>query len=119
MPRIFIVDDDEFILKSLTRVLRRPGYDIVGFGSPEDILERIGEGPDLVICDFHLPRIDGLSVVAQAKNANPRTRTMILSGGIADDDVTAALDKGSLDRFVTKPWHHDELVGVVSELLAR
>jgi len=117
MPRIFIVDDDEYILKSLARILRRPGYQVTAFSSAEEILPHLGEAPDLLICDYHLPKVDGLTIITRVKAASPATRTMLLSGGVEDDPVMEALEKKILDRFATKPWHQEELVTMIQELL--
>lgn len=117
MTRIFIVDDDEFILKSLARILRRPGFEISTFGHAEEVLPRLTERPDLLICDYYLPKVNGLSIIGQAKAASPGTRTVLLSGGVEDDPVLEALEKKTLDRFATKPWHQEELVAMVLELL--
>ncbi|MBI5549756.1 MAG: response regulator [Deltaproteobacteria bacterium] len=117
MPRIFIVDDDELILKSLTRVLRRPGTEIVSFSGAEAVFPRLAEGPDLLICDYHLPKVDGLTIATEAKRVSAKTRTMLLSGGVEDDAIVSALQSGTLDRYSVKPWHHDELLALVDELL--
>jgi CheY-like chemotaxis protein len=117
MACIFVVDDDELILKSLVRILRRPGHEVVSFISSEQVLPRLAEQPDVLICDYHMPRIDGLQVVAAARRASPRTRTMLLSGGIEDERVAEALATGVLDRFQPKPWHHDELLEALDALL--
>jgi len=116
--RIFVVDDDEIILKSLSRTLRRPGFEVLSFNSAEAALARLGEAPDLIVCDYHLPKVDGLSVAAQAKRAHPRARTLLMSGAIEDDAVLAALQSKVVDRFLVKPWRQDELLALVDALLA-
>jgi len=115
--RIFVVDDDPLILKSLSRMLQRPGYEIVAFLNPEELLERLSEGPDLLICDYHLPRRDGVDLAAEAKRVHPSVRTMLLTGGFEDERVVAALAHKTIDRFLSKPWRHEELVRAVEDLL--
>jgi len=117
--RIFIVDDDELILKSLARVLRRPGFEVVSFATADAVLARLGEAPDLLICDYHLPGVDGVTIAGHAKLAYPNARTILLSGGVEDDVVQAAMDAKVVDRFASKPWHHDDLLALVDGLLAR
>jgi CheY-like chemotaxis protein len=115
---IFVIDDDELILKSLSRTLRRPGYEVASFSSAAAALARLGDAPDLVICDYHLPKVDGLSFATQAKSAHPKARTILLSGAIEDDEVLAALRSKIVDRFVVKPWRYEELVALVDGLMA-
>lgn len=117
--RAFIVDDEDLIRRSLTRLLRRIGFDVIVFGTPEDAMSRLAEGPDLLVCDYHLPRIDGLAISAEAKRVSPKTRTMILSGGAEDAPLLAALAAKTVDRFLTKPWNHDELIATIHTLLDR
>jgi two-component system, probable response regulator PhcQ len=117
MATIFIVDDDPLILKSLSRIFSRAGFDVVSFEAPEPAIARLNEAPDFLICDYHLPRIDGLAVSVAAKNANPKIRTMLLSGGVEDDAVIEALAAKKVDKFATKPWRQGELVAMVQEML--
>jgi DNA-binding NtrC family response regulator len=117
MPTIFIVDDDELILKSLARMLRRPGFTVRAFGSAQEVLDSLGEGPDLLISDYHLPSCDGIDLAAAAKKAAPGVKTAILSGGVEDERVAEAMQNGTLDRFLQKPWRHDDLLQAVDDLL--
>lgn len=117
MPTVFIVDDDELILKSLARMLRRPGFSVHAFGSAREALDHLSEGPDLLISDYHLPGIDGIDIAAMAKKVNPKVKTAILSGGVEDDRVAEAMGSGTLDRFLQKPWRQDDLLAAVDELL--
>jgi two-component system, probable response regulator PhcQ len=115
---IFVVDDDELILKSLSRMLRRPGFEVASFSNADAALARLSDAPDLIVCDYHLPKVDGLSVAAQAKRALPRARTLLLSGAVEDDAVSDALRTKVVDRFLAKPWRQDELLSLVDALLA-
>jgi DNA-binding NtrC family response regulator len=117
MATIFLVDDDELILKSLARMLRRPGLTVHAFGSAQEVMERLAEAPDLLVSDYHLPGVDGLGLAALAKKASPKVKTAILSGGVEDDRVAEAMGNGTLDRFLQKPWRQDELLASLEELL--
>ena len=117
MLKIFIVDDEEMVLKSLSRLLSRPDVQIVSFRSSQEALAHLSERPDLLICDYHLPLVDGLGVVRETKRHSPSTRTMLLSGAIEDEPVVHALANKMLDRFVIKPWLHDEMIATVDSLL--
>lgn len=117
MPMVFIVDDEELVLKSLSRLLRRAGFDTATFSTGEQALARREERPDLLVCDYRLPRTDGLTIVREFKDAFPKTKTMLLSGGVPDEAVTAALDDGTLDLFFAKPWMLDDLLSAVGGLL--
>ncbi len=117
MPTIFIVDDDELILKSLARMLRLPGFSVHAFGTAKEVIDHLSEAPDLLISDYHLPSVDGIDLAVMAKKLHPKVKTAILSGGVEDDRVAEAMGNGTLDRFLQKPWRHDELLAAVRELL--
>ncbi len=117
MPTIFIVDDDELILKSLARILRRPDLTVRAFGTAQEVLDHLAESPDLLISDYHLPNVDGIDLAAAAKKVLPGVKTAILSGGVEDDRACDAMRSGTLDRFLHKPWRHDELLAAVDDLL--
>ncbi len=117
MKKIFVIDDDDLILKSLVRSLNGPGIEVVAFCSGEEALSRLKENPNLLICDYHLPKTSGLSVLSKAKQVNSEIRTLLLSGGVKDERISAALESKTLDQFLTKPWHHDELLSMTRSLL--
>ena len=117
MRKIFIVDDEALILKSLTRLLRQPDAVISPFSEPEQLLAALKEKPDLIVSDYHLPRIDGVTVVREAKRLVPTVKTVLLSGGMEDEVIAAAIKAGDVDRFLSKPWRHEELLEAIQELL--
>jgi CheY-like chemotaxis protein len=117
MPLVFIVDDEELVLRSLHRLLSRAGISAFAFSEPEAALARREERPDLLICDYQLPRIDGLTLAREFKHSSPATRTMLLSGGVADEAVATALSDGTVDAFCGKPWLFDEMLTAVRGLL--
>ncbi|HCF60252.1 MAG TPA: hypothetical protein DFS52_19920 [Myxococcales bacterium] len=119
MLRVFIVDDEEPLRRSLVRVLGRPGFQINAYGCSEDALSGLELEPQLIVCDYHLPRIDGISVLRAARVRCPGVKTILLSGGVCDDAITAALEEGIVDSFFIKPWRLDELLAAVDELCGR
>ena len=118
MATVFIIDDDEIVRRSLARMLRAGGLQVVPFGVADEALQRLVEKPDLLICDYHMPRVTGLAIAVEAKKRTPEIKIILLSGGVSDDPVVAALKAKIIDRFLTKPWHVDDLLLVVKELLA-
>jgi DNA-binding response OmpR family regulator len=67
---VLIVDDEELIRWSLRERLTQEGYDILEAGTGRDAVERFADGVDLVLLDYRLPDMDGLSVLRELKAAD-------------------------------------------------
>jgi two-component system repressor protein LuxO len=117
MADIFILDDDDLIRRALKRLLQSRGAEVEVFSTAEQALERLGERPQLLICDYHLPKFDGLEMAQRLKSASPSSKVLLLSGDLEDEAVTAALECGRVDRFLCKPWHQQDLLEAVESLL--
>ena len=118
MSTIFVVDDDPLILDVLARILAT-SFKVERFSSAPEVLARLAESPDLLLCDYHLPFRDGLEIACEAKKVSPKTRVVILSAGLEDERVRQSIKDGSIDRFLSKPFDCRALVKQLSELLAR
>ncbi len=117
--RVFLIEDDAMILRALERMLRPLFAELRSFADPHSAMDEAAKSPpDLVISDYSLPQVDGIDVLAAVRAANPRVRTVLLSGNIPDDRIDAGVRDGLVDRFMTKPWSHDALIEVISALAA-
>ena len=95
-PTILIVDDHEAVRSALRNWLKEkfPSFRIMGMTSGEEALAKIKEvSPHLVIMDFKLPGMDGISATRQIKRVVPSTRIVILPALVCPDplDVMYAL----------------------------
>src|SRR5262245_1192820 len=68
-PRILVVDDDAWILRMVTTVLEKRGYEVVVARDGEDGLKKAeADLPDLVITDVMMPRLDGWTLVRKLRS---------------------------------------------------
>lgn len=107
--KILLVDDDPLILKSVCRDLEIRGFDVATAGSGTsavDLLARISF--DLVITDLIMDDIDGIGVLKAAKERDPQTMVMVLTG---HGDMASAIDalRHEADDYVLKPCDSDEM----------
>ncbi|MBI4880641.1 MAG: response regulator [Planctomycetes bacterium] len=66
--RVLVVDDEPFILRSLTFVLRKEGFEVSEARNGEEALERIrAEMPGLVLLDVMMPKKNGYEVLSEIK----------------------------------------------------
>ena len=95
--KIFIVDDEESILKMLTHWCKNQwNYDVKTFTSGSEILEAMSDGPDLVLLDIMLPDVNGNEVLGRIKQKDPNLPVIMLS---AQGSVEVALESIRLGAF--------------------
>jgi len=81
MTKILVIDDQQGIRNLLDTLLRRKGYDVVLAESGRQGLELFRrERPDVIVLDLKMPEMDGLTVLRQIQNLDPRKPVIILTG---------------------------------------
>ena len=107
---VLVVDDELLIRKSLGKVLRARGYAVDVASNGAEGLEKVTAlRPQVMILDMRLPDTDGLSVLRQARQADPLLQVIIIT---AYGDVQAAVDAMKLGAcdFVRKPYEMEDIV---------
>lgn len=110
VKRILLVDDEPRILKALRRTLQWDGYQIFTATGGADALALMNVDPvDLVISDNNMPGLTGIDLFAEMHRQWPDTVRVMLTG-LSDHEIALrALEKGSIFRFLTKPWDDVDL----------
>jgi len=108
---LLLVDDEENILRALTRVLRRDGYQILRANGGTEGLALLTKHPEVgvILSDQRMPNMTGIDFLSQVRERHPDTVRMILSGYTDLRTVTDAINEGAVYKFLTKPWE-DELL---------
>lgn len=102
--RILIADDHEVVRAGLALVLRQePDFEIVGEArNGAETVAKTGElRPDLVLLDWKMPEMDGVTAARAIRQQVPGVRILVLSGAPVEDAVLDNLDAG-VDGFVHK-----------------
>jgi DNA-binding response OmpR family regulator len=119
MKRILIIEDDVSILSGLKDVLMFKSYEVLtatdGKSGYELALE---EGPDLIILDIMLPKMDGFTLCKKLRDEGNMIPVLMLTARGEDPDKVQGLDIGA-DDYVTKPFSLPELLARVRALLRR
>lgn len=109
-PKILCVDDDENILKALTRVLEKK-FDIVTSSSIQQARNSIRDQQfAIVIADLNLPDGKGLEFLAELAHANSESIRVLLSGQIDPSELSKAVNDQSIHRLIIKPWDNNYLL---------
>jgi diguanylate cyclase (GGDEF)-like protein len=117
---LLLVDDEEAIGASLERLLRRDGYQILRASSGRQGLEVLAQHEvGVVISDQRMPGMSGVEFLTQVKDLYPQTIRIVLSGYADIESVTAAINRGAIYKFFSKPWDNESLRADVVEAFAR
>lgn len=112
-PTVFLVDDDDAVLKSLGRLMRSTGLEVAAFSSPRQFLEHYDARiPGCLVLDVAMPGLDGLALQA-ALVARDATLPIIFLTGHGDIPMSVqAMKRGALD-FLTKPVDDEALLRAI------
>lgn len=116
--KILIIEDDEAIVRVLSRSLAYEGYTVYSATDGESGLAVARDThPDLVILDWMLPGMDGLDVCHRLR-ASGKVPILILTAKDTIQDRVQGLDAGA-DDYMVKPFEVEELLARVRALLRR
>jgi DNA-binding NtrC family response regulator len=112
-PVILLVDDEEMIIASIKSFLAiDENYELLTYTSPvkaiEDLETKI-KGLDLVISDYLMPEMDGISFLARVKEKFPLVPRILLTGYADKENAIKAINNVGLYQYIEKPWNNDDL----------
>jgi two-component system probable response regulator PhcQ len=115
VKRVLIVDDETLVLHALRRLLKRHfkpqqlGVEVCA--DPLHALQRLHEAHfDVLISDYRMPRLDGVTLLARARELDPRTVRLMLSAAADFGTVLAAVNRAGVFRYIPKPWSEAQLL---------
>ncbi|MEW4466989.1 sigma-54 dependent transcriptional regulator [Parasphingorhabdus sp. JC815] len=112
---ILIVDDEPDIRELISGVLEDDGYETRMAGDSDAALAAVKERkPSLVLLDVWLrgSRLDGLELLTEIKNIDPKLPVIVISGHGNIDTAVAAISQGAID-FIEKPFEAEHLMHLV------
>jgi len=115
-PTVLIVDDEELIRWSVAERLRGDGLSPIEAATGRSAIEQFRAGVDLVLLDYRLPDIDGLSVLRQLKQIDPDVPVIFLTSSVSVETVVDAMKLGAF-YFATKPFNLGDVSATVGRAL--
>ncbi len=115
--KILFVDDEENILKSLTRLFMDEEYEILTASSGAAGLAVLGDNPDvaLIVSDQRMPQMTGVEFLEKARVLAPEAVRIILTGYADGQSAIDAINRAAANRYISKPWDDGELVTMVKD----
>ena len=118
-PTLLLVDDEESILNSLRRLLRSQPYEVLLATSGAQALEIMEQrSVDLVMSDARMPNMDGATLLAYVHQRYPDTTRIMLTGYADPSAIIKAINEGQIHRYISKPWHDEEMLLTLRQSLA-
>jgi DNA-binding NtrC family response regulator len=119
--RLVIVDDEDMVLSSLDSFLGlETDYEIRTFTSPGEALAYAQEKDiDLVISDYLMPEMDGITFLARFKKLQPHAPRILLTGYADKENAIKAINEIGLFQYIEKPWDNDQLLIVLRNALEK
>jgi len=117
---ILLVDDDPEVLKALTKVLEKEGYEVAAYTDARLAIRFINETKkrfDLVITDVSMPGMKGTTFLAAVKAAFPFVPVIIITAFGDWGEYMEALREGAYE-YLSKPLDKAELLAAVRRALA-
>jgi DNA-binding NtrC family response regulator len=108
---ILLVDDEEMVLTSIRSFLAiETDYQVHTFTSPVKALQALDHlNIDLVISDYLMPEMDGISFLAKMKEKFPQVPRILLTGYADKENAIKAINDVGLYQYIEKPWNNDDL----------
>ncbi len=118
---VVIVDDEEMVITSVRAFLRlETDYDIQGFTSPETAVRYLETHPvDVVVTDYLMPKVNGIQLLAKAKEFQPEAARVLLTGHADKQSAIQAINEIGLFQYLEKPWDNAQLLLVIENAIER
>jgi FixJ family two-component response regulator len=116
---VYVVDDDPSVGRSIERLLRTTGHDVLTFSTAMQFLEVYDRSePSCVLVDLCLPELTGLELLERLEQRQSPATVIVITGQGDIPSAVTALKHGALD-FLTKPFDDTVLLGIVDDGLRR
>jgi DNA-binding response OmpR family regulator len=118
MPKILIIEDDNFLRLALEKKLKKEGFEVVTASDGEEGLQKIiTELPDLVLLDIILPKKTGFGFLEDLKkDPNLKSIPIIIVSQLGQpEDIDKGINLGAIEYFVKAKVSLDDLVSRIKK----
>ncbi len=113
---VLLVDDEQHVLESYRRILRKNFQLITALGGEMALQIIKSKGPfSVVVTDMNMPGMNGIELLTEVKINAPETTRMMLTGHADFNIAMEAVNEGNIFRFLTKPCRPENLIKVIND----
>ena len=114
---IVVIDDDTHILELIELILAKRGYGVFTASSARAGIEIVAEmQPELVLLDYMMPEMDGLTALREIRTRFPNTYVVMFTGK-GNEEIAVELMKGGASEYILKPFNNRDLVDRLDNVL--
>ncbi len=116
---VLVVDDEEIVLETVTKMLERLGYAVIPAPSGQEALDLFREHReriDMVILDLVMPGVSATEIMRAIKTSRPEVK-VVLSSGFRLDNLQDETQTNGSDGFIAKPYSMGDLSKAVQAAL--
>ena len=118
-PRVYLIDDDASVRKSLSRLLRISGYEVEAFSSADEFLETCRMAQyGCIVLDLRMPGLSGEGLQDRLLTMKEALPIVVITGH-GDLDIMASMMKKGAVAFLAKPFDDHELLDAIEAALVR
>jgi DNA-binding NtrC family response regulator len=107
--RILVVDDEENARTTLSRILRREGFEVASAGNGVEALDFLRKNKvEIVITDINMPEMSGITFLREMNKTYPDTNVIMITAYGEIESYIEAMNLGAFE-YINKPFRIDEL----------
>ncbi|MBT8340723.1 MAG: response regulator [Desulfatitalea sp.] len=107
---VLLVDDEKNVLNALERSLRKLPITLMTATSGAEGLKLLSAREvSLVVSDYRMPNMDGITFLKQVNERHPHTLTIMLTGQAEMSVAMQAINEAGVYKFILKPWNDEDL----------
>lgn len=111
--KVIVVDDEDFIRKLMTNILRKAGMEVLVAQNGAEALKILADNRcDVVVSDVRMAGMSGFDLLKQVKSRYPEIAFVVMTGHADSYSIKDALLQGA-DEYITKPFKNYEVTLVV------
>lgn len=117
---LLLVDDEENILKALTRLLMDDDFNVETATSGEAALNKLKTLTNvaLIVSDQRMPGMNGAEFLGRSQEFAPNAQRILLTGYSDINATIDAINKGGAGRYISKPWDDEELLAAIRDAVS-
>lgn len=122
VPKVLVVEDDDYARLSLNRLLIRLGHDVFLANNGQQGLALLEKNPvDIILTDIFMPDLDGFEFILEMNQKENAPPIIAMSGGFRNFprmEILLTADLFGASKILPKPFSEEQLREAFAELLA-